>query len=101
MAVIPTTLPTPTEFMAGAQPLTLTITKADGTVVASGTLEPKHFGKPGDAQRGYGWFGQVMATIAGLRVNGGLSLSVSKSKEAPQTREPAPADAHAANGTGS
>lgn len=91
MALDPKQLPTPTEFNAAATPLTLTITRADGTMVAQTVLEPKLF-----ASGGYGWFGQIAAVIAGLRVNGSLSLSVSKSKEAPKTRDTAPA---AGNGT--
>lgn len=86
MALDPKQLPTPTEFAAAAQPLTITITRADGSMVAQTLLEPKLF-----QSGGYGWFGQIAAVVAGLRVNGSLSLSVSKSKEAPKTREQAPA----------
>lgn len=86
MALDPKQLPTPTEFSAAAQALTVTVTRADGTLVTQTTLEPKLF-----SSGGYGWFGQIAAVIAGLRVNGSLSLSVSKSKEAPKTRDTAPA----------
>ncbi len=94
MAIDTTKLPTPAEFEAAAEPLTMTLTRADGTTVAVAVVAPQTF-KTGT----YGWTGQIQATIGGLKVTGACQLFVSKSKEAPRTRPEAAAPA--TNGTGS
>lgn len=96
MAINTATLPTPKQFENAANGATLTIEVKDaaGNVIASGTMTPKLF-----ASGGYGFFGNIVGTIGAkvgevahtLRLNGSLSLVVSKSKEAPRDVSPAPA----------
>lgn len=89
MAINTSSLPTPNQFAAAAAGSTLNIvvTDAAGNVIASGTLTPKLF-----QSGGYGFFGNLVGSIGAkvgevahaLRLNGSLSLVVSKSKEAPR-----------------
>lgn len=68
------------KFLAGASPLTFTVTDAAGRTIAQTLLSPRAF-----ASGGYGWFGQVRPVVvldgAGIQCTGSVNLSAVGSKD--------------------